>query len=198
MVNIANLISLVRVALAFVALFLLSMPTDSLLWTACVLTALVIYGDALDGYLARKLNLSSRFGGVLDIASDRVVEMAYWIVFATLAWIPVWVPLLYLVRGTFVDGLRAQALEQGLSAFGEKTMMKSVIGRALVSSNFSRFSYALVKAAAFCLVIASHTNQLSSTFAPWLALACVYLSCAFCVVRGLPVLIEGLPHIMRS
>ena len=191
MVNVANLVTVARVGVALATLAMLWLPGDQWRWTAFVLTALVIWGDALDGYLARKLNQTSKFGALLDIVGDRVVEMAYWIAFSALGWVPVWVPLLFLVRGNFVDAIRSVASEQGLTAFGEKTMQKSALARFLVASNFSRFTYAVAKAVAFCLLIAAHTATCQHTIVPDLALVLVYITSVFCVVRGLPVLIEG-------
>jgi CDP-diacylglycerol--glycerol-3-phosphate 3-phosphatidyltransferase len=189
--NVPNTISLVRVLLGLVTVGLLYISDDNMRWLAFVLTILVIWGDGLDGYFARKLNQTSKFGAMVDIVGDRVVEMAYWIVFAALNWIPVWVPLLYVVRGTFVDAIRAIAFEQGMTAFGDTSMMKSKVGKFLVASNFSRFGYAIVKAAAFSLLIAAHITLLAQTVVAPAAMLCVYLSCFFCLVRGLPVLIEG-------
>lgn len=203
MVNVANIITVSRVVLALITLALLYLPDSPgspLRWTIFALTVVVIWADGLDGYFARKLNQSSRFGAILDIAGDRAVEMAYWIVFAALGWISVWVPLLYLVRGTFVDALRNQAGEQGYTAFGAKTMMQSPLGKFLVASNFSRFTYAVVKALAFCLVIAAHIESLDTSVRLVLSQAAditVYVSAAFCVVRGLPVLLES-GHLFKS
>lgn len=195
MINVANVITVSRVVLALGTLCLLFLPrsasSQSLLWTAFALTVLVIWADGLDGYFARKLKQSSKFGAILDIAGDRAVEMAYWIVFSTLGWIPVWVPLLYLVRGTFVDAIRSFASEKGYTAFGASTMMQSALGKFLVASNFSRFTYAIVKALAFCLVIAAQTEALKSGITPKIAEYLVYASAVFCILRGLPVLLEG-------
>lgn len=193
MVNVANLITVLRVVLALFTLALLFLPHDGdfILWLAFALTVVVIWADGLDGYFARKLNQTSKFGAILDIAGDRVVEMAYWIAFAALGWIAVWVPLLFLVRGTFVDAMRSHAGEKGYTAFGAKTMMQSKVGKFLVASNFSRFTYAVVKALAFCLVIAAHTSQLNGTSASAAADFLVYFSAAFCLIRGLPVILES-------
>lgn len=189
--NVPNTITLVRTAMAVFVMWLLFQPQDNMIVTSTVLTAIVIWGDGLDGFFARKLNQCTKLGAVLDIASDRVVEMMYWIAFAVLNWIPIWVPLLYLIRGTFVDAIRAQASEQGFTAFGEKTMMQSGLGKFLVASNFSRFTYAVAKALAFCFVILGHHSSLTSTVLPQVAMAMVYVSVAFCVLRGLPVIVEG-------
>ncbi len=191
MVNVANVVTIVRVGVALATLGLLWIPGDEWLWTAFVLTALVIWGDALDGYLARKFNQTSKLGALLDIVGDRVVEIAYWIAFAALGWVPVWVPLLFLVRGNFVDAIRSVASEQGYTAFGEKTMQKSALARFLVASNFSRFTYAVAKAVAFCLLIAARTKVCQGTIVPEVAMVLVYVTCVLCVRRGLPVLIEG-------
>ncbi len=195
-INVPNTITVARVVLALVALSILFVDGDTIRWVSFGLTIVVIWADGLDGYFARKLNQSTKFGGILDIAGDRAVEMAYWIVFSCLHWVPVWVPLLYLVRGTFVDAIRSHVSEQGLTAFGKNTMMQSSLGKFLVASNFSRFTYALVKAVAFCLVIAAQT-QLGHGYAiPSIATFCVYASCVFCLVRGLPVIFEA-PAVFR-
>lgn len=191
MVNVANIVTVSRVGLALIAIYMLSLPGEGIRWAAFFLTAFVIYADALDGYLARKLNQASKFGGILDIAGDRVVEMAYWIAFAAFQWVPLWVPLLFTVRGTFVDAIRSHASEQGFTAFGAKTMMQSGLGKFLVASNFSRFTYAVAKALAFCFLIAARTEMFSKTALLMVADILVYITAAFCILRGLPVLLES-------
>ncbi len=190
MFNFANLVSLGRVGLGFIALVLLFNHCESCNWISFVLTILVIAGDRLDGYLAVKLKQATKFGGILDIACDRIVELAYWITFAVLGWVAIWIPFLFLLRGTLVDAIRAYYQEQGFTAFGEKTMMKSSLGRFLVASNFSRFSYAVTKALAFCLLILLHTS-ISLPYLSEVTYFCIYFACFFCVVRGLPVLLEA-------
>lgn len=191
MINVANVLTVARVILALGTVSLLFVPGEPVRWTAFVLTIFVIWADGLDGYFARKLKQTSKLGGVLDIAGDRAVELVYWIVFSVLGWIPVWIPILFVVRGTFVDAMRSHAAEDGFTAFGANTMMQSKLGKFLVASNFSRFSYAIAKAVAFCLMIAAHTAAGSVTVVPAVAGFCVYFSAAFCVVRGVPVFFEG-------
>jgi len=190
-INVANVLTVGRVLLALVTLSLLFSDGEQYRWAAFGLTIIVIWADGLDGYFARKLNQTSKLGGVLDIAGDRAVELCYWVVFAALAWIPIWIPLLFIVRGTFVDAMRSHAAEDGFTAFGAKTMMQSKVGKFLVASNFSRFSYAISKAVAFCLLIGAHTNAWKNSALPAVAMFCVYFAAAFCVVRGLPVFFEG-------
>ncbi|HEY9678025.1 MAG TPA: CDP-alcohol phosphatidyltransferase family protein [Drouetiella sp.] len=190
MINVANVLTVGRVFLALATLSLLFVPGENYRWTAFGLTIFVIWADGLDGFFARKLKQSTKLGGILDIAGDRAVELAYWIVFAVLGWIPVWIPLLFLIRGTFVDAIRSHAAESGYTAFGAKTMMQNPVGKFLVASNFSRFSYAIAKAVAFCLLIAAHTTMLENSPVPAVGNFFLYFAAAFCVVRGIPVFFE--------
>lgn len=213
----ANMITILRMIIAFIAISLLFYQTPASYITAFVLTLIAIWFDGLDGFVARLLNESSKFGAVLDILGDRVVENIYWIVFAVLGWIPVWIPLIVVTRGILTDGVRSIALEQGYTAFGKSTMMQSKIGHFLVASNFSRGAYAVTKALAFALMIlcyfpfanlklflvGSDPSMSASAMHAWevfhniciaicpFAHFCVYAAVIFCVLRGLPVIIES-------
>lgn len=213
----ANLITVLRVIIAFIAVALLFFQTPASYITAFILTIIAIWFDGLDGFVARLFNESSKFGAVLDILGDRIVENIYWIVFAVLGWIPVWVPLIVVTRGLLTDGVRSVALEQGYTAFGSTTMMQTKLGHFLVASNFSRGSYAVTKAFAFAFMIlcnfpfaslnlflqgedealsqqaiSAWTNfhNICNGICPF-AHFCVYAAVVFCVLRGLPVLIES-------
>jgi phosphatidylglycerophosphate synthase len=190
----ANLVSLLRTLLGLLTVSLLFWPSTGLYLACFLLTIAVIAMDALDGYLARKLNESSKLGAVIDILGDRIVEQAYWIAFVTLGWLPLWVALTVVVRGIVVDGLRALALEQGFTAFGASSLQQAGWARMLVSSNFSRTAYAVCKAVAFAFLILGHTPGLDANWQTTVTLTgliSAYVAVAFCVLRGIPVLIEG-------
>lgn len=191
----ANFVTLSRIVLAFIALGLLYLNCPYAYIIAFVLTGIVIWFDGLDGYLARKFNEASKLGALLDILGDRIVECCYWVVFACLGWVSVLVPLIVITRGFITDGIRSLAFEKGYTAFGSTTMMQSAVGRFMVASNFSRGSYAVAKAFAFVLMIVAYVP---GNIIPYqniilnVALACVWISVIFCVVRGLPVIVEGM------
>jgi CDP-diacylglycerol--glycerol-3-phosphate 3-phosphatidyltransferase len=190
----ANLITVARTLLAFLAVAMLRWHTWEIYVAAALLTLLLIWMDAWDGWVARRRNEASKAGAVFDILGDRVVEMTYWIAFASFGWIPVWVAVLVSARGIIVDGFRALAFERGLTAFGASSMMRSPLGALLVSSRLSRGAYGFGKAAAFTLVILAFApgwQPALGTALVWLALGCVYGTVALCVVRGVPVLFEA-------
>lgn len=191
----ANFITILRTifAIVLVAVLVMFHNSDKVLLAAFLMTIIIIWMDGLDGYFARKFNESSKFGAVLDILGDRVVENVYWITFCAIGWIPVWVPLVVVSRGIIVDGLRSVALEQGYTAFGSSTMMRSKIGKFIVASNFCRFSYAIFKAIAFALLILAHmqADYAGKDIVTAVAYASTYIAVFFCVVRGIPVIIES-------
>ena len=187
----ANLITLGRTLLAFLVVAMLHWRTTGVYLTAVVLTVMIILLDALDGYVARRRNECSRFGALADILGDRVVEITYWIVFATFGWVPVWVAIAIAARGIVVDGVRALAIERGQTAFG---MMRSRLGRLLVSSRASRAMYGTGKAFAFSLVILVFTPGIVALFGGGLRVvadAAVYATVALCLIRGTPVVVEA-------
>lgn len=189
----ANLISLFRVILAFALLIMLKyQPTKLYFILAVVLTLIVVLLDALDGWVARKLNEQSKLGSVVDILGDRVVENAYWIVFCAYGWIGMWVPLIVMTRSLVTDTLRSLAFAEGYTAFGKDSMIKNKFGLFLTSSRFSRAVYGAAKVFAFMAVILCETPDVN--IPDWLVLlkdASVIITVVFCVIRALPVLVES-------
>jgi len=190
----AHYIALLRTLLSFAVVAMLHVRTKWMYVAAFVLTVTLIWMDGLDGYVARRRNEVSRLGAVVDILADRVVETSFWIAFAKFGWVPLWVAILVSARGILVDGIRALAFERGMTAFGSTTMMRSRLGRLLVSSRLSRNLYGAAKALAFSLLILAFAPGLFRNIGPivtWLAYASVYVTVVMCVVRGLPVIVEA-------
>ncbi len=200
--NWPNMVTLTRLVLLFV---LVMLAYDFNIWSrlfAALIALVVIVGDWLDGHLARRLNQSTTLGSVLDVAVDRIIESVLWIILADLRLIPVWIPIVVISRGILTDTLRAYALKFGYSGFGQHTMMQSPLGRFLTGSPIMRTSYAILKAFTFSwllffAVIAELAQRWSALHVGlvgvalrigyWTAVAAAIM----CLVRGIPVLVEG-------
>ena len=153
--NTANIVSISRVFVAFVAIWLLFTHSLTAYVISLVLTIIAFIMDGVDGYIARKYNQSSELGSVLDIMGDRIVEASYWIVFAVLGMLPAWFPIVCITRAFVTDSIRSVALSKGMTAFGEKSMQSTAWGKFICSSKFMRISYAVAKVAAFVILIAA-------------------------------------------
>lgn len=191
----ANLITSSRFLLLFilVAMAYLAPPTLQLVNPFLLLVVIIL--DGVDGYVARTRGETSVFGSVYDIAVDRVVENVLWIVLADLDLVPVWVALVFITRGVLVDTIRGHGMARGETAF---EMMKTPVGRFLVSGRFMRGFYGAIKAITFAWLLAFQpVPALFPQF--WAEQAAnvtlvsailIYLSVATCLIRGLPVVLE--------
>jgi CDP-diacylglycerol---glycerol-3-phosphate 3-phosphatidyltransferase len=194
----SNLVTLSRVPLLGVIVILLYLSSATGQLVAAPLIVILILMDTLDGYLARTHGEESIVGSVLDIAADRGVEYVLWTVFAHLRLIPVLIPIIVLLRGTFVDAIRSMAPAHGLKPFD---LMRSELGRFLVGSPWLRMPYAVVKAIAFTLLAAAYGFQTAGhplfRIVYDAAQAISWVALGFCLLRGIPVLIEG-PGVLQE
>lgn len=190
----ANFITIFRVILMFIGVYLICAHLDNPIagiW-ALILTIIAFAMDGLDGYVARKFHEESKLGALLDIMSDRIVENTYWILFAVMGWMSIIFPLIAITRGFITDTIRSAAMERGYTAFGKTTMQKNPICIFITSSKFMRISYAVAKVVAFVVIVAAkipgcpHADVVFNV-GYWLAVIAI----VFCVVRGLPVVIEA-------
>jgi CDP-diacylglycerol--glycerol-3-phosphate 3-phosphatidyltransferase len=192
----ANLVTLSRLLLLLLVVWLFYLPPAPWAFANFFLIIFIFVSDGLDGYIARKRNETSLFGALFDIAGDRIVELTLWIVAADIDLVPVWVPLVFIIRGVIVDTIRASnAVAQGIAPFA---LMRSPVGKLIVSSKFVRVLYAVVKAAAFAGLALQRPFPAVLpeiwSYVGWLLTALtyffVYFSVVLCVARGLPVIAE--------
>jgi CDP-diacylglycerol--glycerol-3-phosphate 3-phosphatidyltransferase len=192
----ANLVTLSRLLLLLLVVWLFALPPTPWQFANFVLIILIFVSDGLDGYIARKRGETSVFGALFDIAGDRIVELTLWIVTAYNNLVPIWVPLVFVIRGTIVDTIRSSdAMAQGIAPFA---LTRSRIGKFIVASQFMRVLYAVVKASAFAGL------ALQEPFPRWLPTLWtyvgssitgltyffVYFAVVLCIARGWPVVAE--------
>lgn len=200
----ANFITLLRIIIAFISVGLFGHGFYANI-TALFLLVLAIALDAVDGWVARRFGCASDIGAAFDIAADHIVENVFWIYFATAGLVSFWIPAIVIARGCLTDFLRAVAFTQGQTAFGENTMMQTWWGKLLVGSRASRAAYGIVKCAAFLLLGLWRTLSSAPGFPidkiilAWLgevlpvaALILASAAVVLCVVRGVPVIVEGM------
>lgn len=192
----ANLITLSRLLLLFVVIYFAYQPAS---WWSLANVALLIFvfvSDGLDGYVARKRNETSVFGAMFDIAVDRIVELSLWVAYLPLGLVPLWAPLVFVVRGSIVDAIRARQTGQESKAPFE--MMRHPVAVWLVAGRFMRGFYAAMKGIAFCWILLIYPwPELMPNFwaewggvLQWVADILIWIVVFLCIIRGLPVIIE--------
>ena len=76
MLNLPNLLSLLRVLLIPVLVVLYFLPSPYAPLWATIVFVLAGITDWLDGYLARRMNLTSPFGAFIDPVADKLIVVA--------------------------------------------------------------------------------------------------------------------------
>jgi cardiolipin synthase len=99
--SLPNVITVVRILLVF--------PTAWLLWQTRYVEALILMtiagaSDAVDGWLARKLNAVSRVGAMLDPIADKLLVAAMLVMFAVQAHLPLWMVVIVIGRDVIIVG----------------------------------------------------------------------------------------------
>jgi CDP-diacylglycerol--glycerol-3-phosphate 3-phosphatidyltransferase len=194
----ATWITLARFPLLGTCLAMLSLGSPPVRLAGAAVLFIGLLLDTVDGIVARARSETSLMGGVLDIAADRAYELSLWMFFAYLGLIPPLIPLIILVRTTLTDAVRSLGVAEGTAPFDQQ---RTPLARFLVASSWMRTGYASAKVGAFCglaLAYAFLDFPVDSGFrnvAPALliaATAIAWLAVLFCIVRGVPVLVEGL------
>lgn len=205
--DVANLITVARLILLFVVIWLIYVGNVQVV-TACMVLMIVVFAsDGIDGWVARKRGSANAFGAVFDILGDRIVENALWVIFADLDLIPIWIPLLVLTRGFVVDGLRSISLAEGKTPFGKNNMMKSPITEWLTAGRFMRAFFGYAKAAGFVFLTGlAGEERLDTTGSTlgwiynqewfiWIGWGFVWAAVALTIIRAIPVIIDTMDYV---
>ncbi|MBT8037351.1 MAG: CDP-diacylglycerol--glycerol-3-phosphate 3-phosphatidyltransferase [Verrucomicrobiae bacterium] len=111
--NLPNTITLFRLVLT--AVFCGAASAEGVVGYAIALSAFILgaISDWLDGYLARKLNLVTSLGKLLDPLADKILVCSGFVYLSAKGLCPVWVTALILCREFLVTGIRQIAVEKG-------------------------------------------------------------------------------------
>jgi CDP-diacylglycerol--glycerol-3-phosphate 3-phosphatidyltransferase len=113
--NLPNQLTVARLVLTFVFVALLSIETLPFAKTAAFLVfGVAAFTDFLDGYLARKNQLITNFGKLMDPLADKILMCAGFIMLTRLELIPAWIVIAILSREFLVTGLRLVASAEGV------------------------------------------------------------------------------------
>jgi CDP-diacylglycerol--glycerol-3-phosphate 3-phosphatidyltransferase len=115
--NAPNVLSLSRIAVAPVLIWLLTDPSRDAGAIAAVVFVLACISDWLDGYLARSRGLSTKLGKFLDPLADKVLVITALIMLAAMPEgprVPAWMVATIAARELAVTGLRTIALGEGI------------------------------------------------------------------------------------
>ena len=111
--NPANAITVLRVALVPVFVFLAYGDSRGVAVASLIVFAVASISDLVDGYLARRHNMVSRFGEFADPLADKLLVGAALYVLVDTRTFPLWVALVIAAREVLVQILRIRIVQRG-------------------------------------------------------------------------------------
>jgi CDP-diacylglycerol--glycerol-3-phosphate 3-phosphatidyltransferase len=113
--NIPNTLTVLRIAAVPVMVWLLyDPPSRSQDFIAFLVFVVAMITDIIDGWLARKWNLTSTIGAYLDPLADKLMVITVLVMLIPLGRVPAWIVALLLCRELAVTGLRSIASQEGI------------------------------------------------------------------------------------
>ena len=109
--NLPNQLTMARIFAIPVFIIVLMMGfrvTATIIFIAAALT------DMLDGKIARKYNLVTNFGKLMDPLADKLLTMSAFICFVGLGDVPAWMVIVILGREFIITGMRQVAAAEGI------------------------------------------------------------------------------------
>ena len=187
--TVPNQLTILRMILTplFVFFFIQNSISDKL--TGTILFTLAAATDWYDGYIARKLNIVSRWGQFMDPLADKILISSALIVFASLGYVYWWMVNIIIIRDFLITFLRMYALHRG---------------KSIVTSQLAKWKTFFQMVAVFILLVylnfpasSVHTSQKYHLgYSHWISILYLLVT-LISAVTGLQYLIENRSHVVE-
>lgn len=104
--HLPNFFTIIRILVTPLFIYLLFLRGENAYPLALVIFVIAGITDILDGYLARKLQVESRIGKMLDPVADKILVLSAFISFVTMGLINLWMVILIVLRDITITVMR--------------------------------------------------------------------------------------------
>ena len=111
--NLPNRLTVLRIILVVVFMFFLFLRGVPAKVLALITFLAASFTDILDGYIAKKYNMVTDFGRLMDPIADKILVLSAFLAFVEMELIPAWMIVIIMFREMAVTGLRILALGKG-------------------------------------------------------------------------------------
>ena len=112
--NLPNKLTVARVCMVPLFMIALMLNTEVSRVVATVIFALASFTDMLDGKIARKYNLITNFGKLMDPLADKILTAAAMVCLVELGDLAAWIVVIILFREYAITGLRSVAASENI------------------------------------------------------------------------------------
>ena len=182
--NLPNKLTMGRLAMTSLFVLVMSIPDsyikenqlpDCRITVALIFFLMASISDFLDGYLARKFNLVTDFGKLMDPLVDKILTSAVFIVLTKEDVVPAWITITIIAREFLVTGLRLLASNQGALLSADS------LGKWKTTSQIIAATYFLITVGEDEKII----NPLTSLQMPIIGNVLLFICTTITVVSGL-------------
>lgn len=126
--NLPNMLTLARIGMIPVFVYFIGDGDPMASVVAGLIFTLAAVTDIVDGWLARKWNMITVVGKLLDPLADKLIVAAAMVMMVWLGRLPAWITIVLLSREFIVTGLRQVAASEGLViAAGQEGKWKTAL-----------------------------------------------------------------------
>ena len=118
--NLPNKLTLARIALTFVFMFLLFSSGIYAKSAALAVFVIACITDYFDGEIARRTGQITNFGKLMDPIADKVLTLAAFLAFVQMGIVEAWMVVIIITRELFITGVRFAAISKGVVLAAEK------------------------------------------------------------------------------
>ena len=182
--NLPNKITLSRIVLAFIFMFLLFSRGIAARYLALFTFCLASLTDFFDGRIARRKKVESDFGRLMDPIADKILTLAAFLAFVEMKIIPAWMVIVIIFRELVITGLRLNAARRG------KVSSASLAGKHKIVSQM----VAIISILIFLIIKESARDIWSPVWELWFKRMVFYLM----LVTVALTLVSGLSYLLRN
>ncbi len=191
--NIPNILTIFRIVLVSIIIALLLVKPINIVYSlkfnlnnqiclleisdlqiaAGILFIVASFTDFLDGYLARRFNVISTFGKFWDPLADKLLINCTLFCLASPQQnlVPIWIPIILLVRDFIIDGLRFYMLQ------------KNIVSAANIYGKIKTF--VLIIAISFLFFFGGNQSLISSSYYWGIQNLLLYIATILSIISGL-------------
>ena len=109
--NLPNRITVARIILTFIFMVFLFSNGFTFKVLALITFIIAAFSDYLDGFIAKKYDLTSNFGQIMDPVADKILTLAAFLAFVEMKLVPAWMVVIIIMRELLITSLRFLALK---------------------------------------------------------------------------------------
>jgi len=187
--TVPNQLTILRIILTPIFFYFIIQNSISDRLIGTIIFSLAAATDWYDGYIARRLNIVSRWGQFMDPLADKLLISSALIAFAYLGYVYWWMVITIIVRDFLITFLRMYALQHG---------------KSIVTSYLAKVKTFIQMIAVFILLIYLNFpkediyNPVNTPpgYSHWISIVYLFVT-AITVISGIQYLIENRSHVIE-